>query len=98
MFVRPGQKVYDGMVIGQNSKVGDLDINILKGKQLTNVRASGTDEAIRLTPPKELSLEEMITYVSDDELVEVTPSSIRLRKKYLDSNERKRFSRASKKA
>ena len=98
IFVKPGDKVYDGMIVGQNSKSGDLEVNILKTKQLTNVRASGTDEAIRLTPPKELTLEEMITYVDDDELVEVTPKSLRLRKKYLDSNERKKMSRANKTA
>ncbi|MFT6331744.1 MAG: GTP-binding protein [Lentimonas sp.] len=96
MFVKPGQKVYSGMIIGQNSKVGDMEVNILKGKQLTNVRASGTDEAIRLTPPKELTLEDMITYVDNDELVEVTPKSLRLRKRYLDSNERKRMSKSNK--
>ena len=96
MFIKTGQKVYDGMIIGQNSKAGDLEVNILKSKQLTNVRASGTDEAIRLTPPKELTLEEMITYINDDELVEVTPESLRLRKRYLDSNERKRMARAQK--
>jgi GTP-binding protein len=94
MFIKSGQKVYTGMVIGQNAKAGDLEINILKGKQLTNVRASGTDEAIRLTPPKELTLEDMITYVGDDELVEVTPKSLRLRKKFLDSNIRKRMSKS----
>lgn len=93
MFIKPGQKVYTGMVIGQNSKAGDLEVNVLKSKQLTNMRASGTDEAIRLTPPRELTLEDMITYVDDDELVEVTPKSLRLRKKYLDSNDRKRFSK-----
>ncbi len=93
MFIKPGQKVYAGMIIGQNSKTGDLEINILRGKQLSNVRASGTDEAIRLTPPKELTLEDMITYVDDDELVEVTPKSLRLRKKFLDTNERKRMSK-----
>ena len=97
IFVKPGEKVYDGMIIGQNSKSGDLEVNILKTKQLTNVRASGTDEAIRLTPAKQMTLEEMITYIDDDELVEVTPQSLRLRKKYLDSNERKRMSRATKK-
>jgi GTP-binding protein len=93
MFIKPGQKVYAGMIIGQNSKTGDLEINILRGKQLSNVRASGTDEAIRLTPPKELTLEDMITYVDDDELVEVTPKSLRLRKKFLDANARKRTSK-----
>jgi GTP-binding protein len=93
MFIKPGQKVYAGMIVGQNSKTGDLEINILRGKQLSNVRASGTDEAIRLTPPRELTLEDMITYVDDDELVEVTPKSLRLRKKFLDTNERKRMSK-----
>jgi GTP-binding protein len=94
MFIKPQQKVYSGMVIGENSKQGDLEVNVLKGKQLTNVRASGTDEAIRLIPARELTLEDMITYVGDDELVEVTPKSLRLRKKFLDSNERKRLGRS----
>lgn len=94
LFVKPQQKVYAGMIVGENSKQGDLEVNVLKGKQLTNVRASGTDEAIRLTPPKEITLEEMITYIADDELVEVTPESLRLRKRALDSNERKRISRS----
>jgi len=94
MFIKPHQKVYSGIVIGENSKQGDLEVNVLKGKQLTNVRASGTDEAIRLIPARELTLEDMITYVGDDELVEVTPKSLRLRKKFLDSNERKRLGRS----
>jgi len=94
MFIKPQQKVYAGMVIGENSKQGDLEINVLKGKQLSNVRASGTDEAIRLIPPRELTLEDMITYVGDDELVEVTPKALRLRKKFLDSNDRKRLGRS----
>ena len=94
MFIKPQQKVYSGMIIGENSKTGDLEVNVLKGKQLTNIRASGTDEAIRLTPPRELTLEDMITYISDDELVEVTPKSLRLRKKLLDSNDRKRMGRS----
>ena len=94
MFIKPQQKVYSGMIIGENSKTGDLEVNVLKGKQLSNVRASGTDEAIRLTPPRELTLEDMITYVGDDELVEVTPKSLRLRKKFLDSNDRKRLGRS----
>lgn len=94
MFVKPQQKVYAGMIVGENSKQGDLEVNVLKGKQLTNIRASGTDEAIRLTPPRDLTLEDMITYVGEDELVEVTPKSLRLRKKMLDSNDRKRYSRS----
>lgn len=94
MFVKPQQKVYTGMIVGENAKSNDLEVNVLKGKQLTNVRASGTDEAVRLTPARELSLEDMVTYVGEDELVEVTPTSLRLRKRLLDSNARKRQSRS----
>lgn len=90
MFVGAQDKVYRGMIVGENAKSNDLEVNVLKGKQLTNVRASGTDEAIRLTPPKKMTLEDMITYIADDELVEVTPDSLRLRKKLLDPNDRKR--------
>ena len=93
MFVSPGEKVYQGMIVGEHSRENDLEINVLKGKQLTNVRASGTDEAIRLTPPRVLSLEEMIAYIGEDELVEVTPKSLRLRKTLLDPNDRKRAAR-----
>ncbi|OEY86382.1 GTP-binding protein TypA [Wolbachia pipientis] len=93
MFVKPQDKVYSGMVVGQHSRDNDLEVNVLKGKQLTNVRASGSDEAIKLTPPKVMTLEEMIAYINDDELVEVTPKSIRLRKKFLDPNARKRAAR-----
>ena len=94
IFVSPQDKVYEGMIIGENSRDNDLEVNILKGKQLTNVRASGTDDAVKLTPPKILSLEDMISYISDDELVEVTPKNLRLRKRHLDPNERKKASRA----
>ena len=97
LFVKPQQKVYTGMIVGENAKQGDLEVNVLKGKQLTNIRASGTDEAIRLSPPKELTLEDMITYIADDELVEVTPKSLRLRKKLLDPNERKKLKRSKEK-
>ena len=97
MFVKPQDKVYTGMIIGENSRDNDLEVNILKGKQLTNVRASGSDDAVRLTPPKLMSLEEMISYIGDDELVEVTPTSLRLRKKLLDANDRKKASRAKNK-
>ncbi len=93
MFIKVQQKVYQGMIVGENAKSSDLEINVLKGKQLTNVRASGTDEAIKLTPPKIMTLEDMITYISDDELVEVTPKNLRLRKKLLDPNQRKRASK-----
>lgn len=94
MLIRPGDKVYQGMIIGEHTRDNDLEVNPLKAKQLTNMRASGKDEAVRLTPPKILSLEEAITYIDDDELVEITPKNIRLRKTFLDPNERKRASRA----
>ncbi|TAE81401.1 MAG: translational GTPase TypA [Alphaproteobacteria bacterium] len=97
MFINPQEKVYMGMVVGEHNRDNDLEINVLKGKQLTNIRASGTDEAIRLIPPRRLTLEDMISYIEDDELVEVTPKSLRLRKKMLDPNERKRTSRDKKK-
>lgn len=93
MFVNPGDKIYDGMCVGEHNRDNDLEINILKGKQLSNMRASGKDEAIRLVPPKLMGLEEMMAYIEEDELVEVTPKSLRLRKKFLDSNERKRLGR-----
>lgn len=81
MFVKPQDKVYAGMIVGEHNRENDLEINVSKTKQLTNMRASGTDEAIKLSPPRIMSLEEMITYISEDELVEVTPKSLRLRKK-----------------
>ena len=90
MFIEPQCKVYKGMVVGEHSKENDLEINVLKGKQLTNIRASGSDKAINLVPPLKMSLEQMISYIKDDELLEVTPLSLRLRKKELDSNKRKR--------
>ena len=91
MYIEPQTKVYSGMIVGEHNKDNDLEINVLKGKQLTNVRASGTDKAIILVPPLKMSLEEMISNIKDDELLEVTPQNLRLRKKYLDSNERKRM-------
>lgn len=93
MFIGPQEQVYVGMLIGEHSRENDLEVNPLKGKKLTNVRASGTDEAVRLTPHIKMSLEEAIAYIDDDELVEVTPKIIRLRKRELDPNERKRASR-----
>jgi GTP-binding protein len=93
MFVEPGTRVYEGMIIGAHTRGNDLDVNPLKGKQLTNIRTTVKDEAVRLTPPQLMSLEEAIAYIADDELVEVTPKSIRLRKRLLDPNERKRASR-----
>ena len=94
MFVAPGDKLYEGMVIGIHSRDNDLVVNPIKGKQLTNVRASGTDEAVRLTTPIKLTLEAAVEFIDDDELVEITPQSIRVRKRYLTENERKRASRA----
>lgn len=95
MFVSPGEKLYAGMIIGVHSRDNDLNVNPIKGKQLTNVRSSGTDEAVRLTPPIALTLESAIEFIDDDELVEVTPKSVRMRKRYLDENERKRASKAA---
>ena len=95
MFIGAQADVYTGMIIGEHSRNNDLEVNPLKGKKLTNVRASGTDEAVRLTTPITMSLEEAIAYIDDDELVEVTPNAIRLRKRFLDPHERKRMSRAS---
>ena len=93
MFVSPGDKLYEGMVIGIHSRDNDLVVNPIKGKQLTNVRASGTDEAVRLTTPIKLTLESAVEFIDDDELVEITPQSIRVRKRYLTENERKRAGR-----
>ena len=93
MFVNPGDRLYEGMIIGIHSRDNDLIVNPIKGKQLTNVRASGTDEAVRLTPSIPLTLESAIEFIADDELVEITPKTIRLRKRYLDEHERKKASR-----
>ncbi|MFK3888208.1 translational GTPase TypA [Sphingomonas sp. NPDC079357] len=95
LFVGHGEALYEGMIIGENAKTDDLEVNPMKAKQLTNFRASGgKDDAIRLTPPKKMTLEQAIAYIDDDEMVEVTPKTIRLRKRYLDPNERKRASRS----
>src|SRR6202166_3071438 len=90
LFVNPGEKVYLGMILGEHSRENDLDVNPIKEKKLTNIRAAGKDEAMLLVPPRRMSLEQAIAYIEDDELVEVTPSAVRLRKRYLDPNERKR--------
>jgi GTP-binding protein len=95
MFINPQEAVYTGMIIGEHSRDNDLEVNPLKGKKLTNVRASGSDEAVKLTPPTVMSLEQAIAYIDDDELVEVTPNAVRLRKRYLDPHERKRMAKAS---
>jgi GTP-binding protein len=93
LFINPQEKLYEGMIIGQHSRDNDLEVNPIKGKQLSNMRTTSKDEAIRLTPPKSMTLEEAIAYIDEDELVEVTPYNIRFRKKLLDSNDRKRASR-----
>jgi len=90
IFVKAGIEIYEGMIIGESNKDQDLSVNATKNKKLTNVRASGTDEALKLTPPKLMSLEEAIDYISEDEYVEITPQTIRLRKKFLTEGERKR--------
>jgi GTP-binding protein len=88
MLVRPGTRVYEGMIVGENARAVDLDVNIIKEKKLTNMRASTADEAMRLVPVREMSLERALEFIADDELVEVTPKSIRLRKRVLASNQR----------
>ncbi len=93
MLIVPGVKIYEGMIIGEHSKDNDLDVNVLEGKKLTNIRTVNKDEAVRLTPPIIMTLEKAIAYINDDELVEVTPKSIRLRKRYLDPNMRKRMAK-----
>ncbi|KAD4412528.1 hypothetical protein FH972_027309 [Carpinus fangiana] len=94
MMIEPGWKVYQGMIIGQHTRENDLEVNVLRGKKLTNIRAAGKDEAVRLTPPIRMTLERALAYIENDELVEVTPKSIRLRKTKLDPNERKRAERS----
>ncbi len=98
MMIEPGCKVYRGMIVGEHTRENDLDVNVLKGKQLTNIRAAGKDEAVRLTPPIKMTLEKALAYIEDDELVEVTPRSIRLRKALLDPNDRKRALRVKESA
>src|SRR6187455_3220804 len=93
MMIEPGWKVYNGMIVGEHTRGNDLIVNVLKGKKLTNIRTTSKDEAVRLTPPIRMTLERALAYIADDELVEVTPKSIRLRKRYLDPNERKKAER-----
>ena len=93
MMIEPGWKVYRGMIVGEHTRGNDLEVNVLKGKKLTNIRTHSKDEAVRLTPPILMTLEKALAYIADDELVEVTPKSIRLRKKLLDPNERKKEER-----
>jgi len=94
LFLGPGEDVYTGQIVGENNKDNDLVVNVCKEKKLTNMRASGSDVNIILTPPRRMSLEQLLGFLNDDELAEITPKSIRLRKKILDESERKRLSRA----
>ena len=98
LFVNPGEKIYQGMILGEHSRGSDLEVNPIKEKKLTNVRAAGKDDAMLLIPPRKMSLEQAIAYVEEDELVEVTPTAVRIRKRYLDPNERKRFERKQEEA
>ena len=91
LFIGPGVEVYEGMIVGEHSRENDLVVNVCKGKKLTNMRAAGSDDALKLAPPKEFTLELALEYIADDELVEITPNNIRLRKKYLNGNERKKY-------
>ena len=95
MIVHPGAKVYQGMIVGEHTRGNDLEVNVLKGKQLTNIRSAGKDDAVKLTTPMQMSLERALAYITDEELVEVTPQSIRLRKRVLDPIERKRAAKQS---
>jgi GTP-binding protein len=94
-FIEPGTQVYEGMVVGENSRPGDMEVNVIKGKKLTNMRASGSDDNVLLEPPRKMTLEDAMGYIADDELIEVTPKSIRLRKRLLTASDRKKASRAS---
>ncbi|MRI84247.1 MAG: translational GTPase TypA [Nitratiruptor sp.] len=96
LFIEPGTQVYVGMIIGEHSRPNDLEVNPLKGKKLTNIRAAGSDDAIQLTPPRRMTLERALEWIEEDELVEVTPRNIRLRKRYLDPNQRKRMAKQKK--
>ena len=93
MMIDPGARVYQGMIVGEHTRGNDLEVNVLKGKKLTNIRTTSKDEAVRLTPPIRMVLEKALSYIQDDELVEGTPESIRLRKRYLDPNDRKKAER-----
>ena len=95
LFIGSGEDVYEGMIIGEHSRDNDLEVNPLKAKQLTNIRAAGKDDAVKLTTPRTVKLEEAIGYIDDDELLEVTPKSVRLRKRFLKAHERKKASRAA---
>jgi GTP-binding protein len=93
LFIGPGVETYEGMIVGENARPGDMEVNVTKGKKLTNIRAAGADEAIQLEPPRQMTLEMALEFIGDDELVEVTPAAIRLRKRHLKAHERKKHSR-----
>ena len=95
IFIHPGTKCYEGMIVGEHARDNDLVVNVAKAKKLSNMRSSGSDDATRLTPPRELTLEQAIEYIEDDELVEVTPNFIRMRKHVLDTSERKKSEKRS---
>jgi GTP-binding protein len=97
-FVKPGEPAYEGMIVGEHCRPGDIDVNPCKGKKLTNVRASGSDDAVNLSPPRTFSIEEALEYIEDDELLEVTPKSLRLRKRELSEVARRKLARAASKA
>jgi GTP-binding protein len=96
LFIEPGTEVYEGMIIGENARPGDMDVNPTKEKKLTNMRSKSSDENIQLEPPRELTLEGALEYIEEDELIEVTPQAIRLRKRFLSANDRKKLSREAK--
>ena len=96
LFVAPGDAVYEGMLVGENSRPGDMDVNPTREKKLTNMRSKSSDENIQLEPPRELTLEGALEYIEEDELIEVTPLAIRLRKRFLSANDRKKLSREAK--
>jgi GTP-binding protein len=98
LFAAPGDPLYEGMVVGEHCRTGDLDVNPARGKKLTNMRASGSDEAVLLEPPRAITLELALEYIEDDELIEVTPKAVRLRKRALTVHEREKLRRAGKKA
>jgi GTP-binding protein len=98
MMIEPGWKIYRGMIVGEHTRENDLEVNVMKGKKLTNIRTHSKDEAVRLTPPIKMTLEKALAYIGDDELVEVTPKSIRLRKVMLDPNDRKKAERTKESA
>jgi GTP-binding protein len=97
LFCSPGDAVYEGMIVGENSRPGDMDVNPSKEKKVTNIRTKSTDENVNLIPPRTLTLETALEYIEDDELIEITPTSIRLRKRLLKESDRKRISREAKK-